>query len=37
MVIVAVKGPSAELTGLSEKLISIKGIQHGKLVMSKAE
>ena len=34
--IVAVKGPSYKLTELSDKLISIKGIQHGKLVMSKA-
>jgi CopG family transcriptional regulator, nickel-responsive regulator len=36
MVIVAVKGPSSDLTSLSEELISIKGIQHGKLVMSKS-
>jgi CopG family nickel-responsive transcriptional regulator len=35
--IIAVKGPSRRLTEISEKLISIKGIQHGKLVMSKAE
>jgi CopG family transcriptional regulator, nickel-responsive regulator len=35
--IIAVKGPSWRLTELSDKLISIKGIQHGKLVMSKAE
>ncbi len=35
--IIAVKGPSKVLTEVSEKLISIKGIQHGKLVMSKAE
>ncbi|MDD4755794.1 MAG: nickel-responsive transcriptional regulator NikR [Prolixibacteraceae bacterium] len=34
--IIAVKGPSRKLTEISEKLISIKGIQHGKLVMSKA-
>lgn len=34
--IIAVKGPSHKLTEVSEKLISIKGIQHGKLVMSKA-
>ncbi|MBN1822115.1 MAG: nickel-responsive transcriptional regulator NikR [Prolixibacteraceae bacterium] len=34
--IIAVKGPSRLLTKISEKLISIKGIQHGKLVMSKA-
>jgi CopG family transcriptional regulator, nickel-responsive regulator len=35
--IIAVKGPSKLLTEISDKLISIKGIQHGKLVMSKAE
>lgn len=35
--IIAVKGPSRRLTEISEKLIGIKGIQHGKLVMSKAE
>jgi CopG family transcriptional regulator, nickel-responsive regulator len=35
--LVAVKGPSRKLTELSEVLIGIKGIQHGKLVMSKAE
>ncbi len=35
--IIAVKGPSKTLTEISEKLIGIKGIQHGKLVMSKAE
>ncbi|MDX9881109.1 MAG: nickel-responsive transcriptional regulator NikR [Prolixibacteraceae bacterium] len=33
--IVAVKGPSHKLTELSDKLIGIKGIQHGKLIMSK--
>lgn len=37
MEIVAVKGASRRLTEISDKLISIKGIQHGKLVMSKAE
>lgn len=36
MEIIAVKGPSRILTEISDKLISIKGIQHGKLVMSKA-
>jgi CopG family transcriptional regulator, nickel-responsive regulator len=36
MEITAVKGPSRMLTEISDKLISIKGIQHGKLVMSKA-
>jgi CopG family transcriptional regulator, nickel-responsive regulator len=35
--IVAVKGTSRRLTAFSDKLISIKGIQHGKLIMSKAE
>src|SRR5690606_24030004 len=36
MEIIAVKGPSKKLTEVSEKLIGIKGIQHGKLVMSRA-
>ena len=36
MEVIAVKGPSKILTELSDKLISLKGIQHGKLVMSKA-
>jgi CopG family nickel-responsive transcriptional regulator len=35
--IIAVKGPSKKLTEISDKLISINGIQHGKLIMSKAE
>jgi CopG family transcriptional regulator, nickel-responsive regulator len=35
--VVAVKGASRRLTEISDKLIGIKGIQHGKLVMSKAE
>lgn len=35
--IIAVKGVASRLTGLSEKLISLKGIRHGKLVMSKAD
>jgi CopG family nickel-responsive transcriptional regulator len=35
--IIAVKGLANKLTELSDKLISIKGIKHGKLVMSKAE
>jgi len=35
--IVAVKGHARILTELSDKLISIKGIKHGKLVMSKTE
>lgn len=37
MEIIALKGPAAVLTELSDKLISIKSIKHGKLVMSKAE
>jgi CopG family nickel-responsive transcriptional regulator len=32
-----VKGHAKMLTELSEKLISIKGIKHGKLIMSKTE
>lgn len=35
--IIAVKGPANKLTELSDKLISIKGIKHGKLVMSQAD
>jgi len=35
--IVAVKGQANRLTELSDKLIGIKGIVHGKLVMSRAE
>ncbi|PTN08932.1 nickel-responsive transcriptional regulator NikR [Mangrovibacterium marinum] len=35
--IVAVKGPSFQLTALADQLIGIKGIQHGKLTMSKVE
>jgi CopG family nickel-responsive transcriptional regulator len=35
--IIAVKGLANKLTELSDKLISIKGIKHGKLVMSRAE
>ena len=35
--IIAVKGHANKLTELSEKLISIKGIKHGKLVMSKTD
>jgi len=37
MEIIAVKGASRRLTELSDKMISIKGIQHGKLIMSKTE
>lgn len=35
--IIAVKGTANRLTHLSDKLIAIKGIIHGKLVMSRAE
>jgi CopG family nickel-responsive transcriptional regulator len=35
--IVAVKGISSRLTNLADKLISEKGIQHGKLTMSRAD
>lgn len=34
--IIAVKGEAIRLTELADKLISIKGILHGKLVMSQA-
>ncbi len=37
MEIIAVKGPSRRLTEISDNLIGIKGIQHGKLVMSKTK
>jgi len=35
--IIAVKGKSYKLTELSDCLIAIKGIEHGKLIMSKVE
>jgi CopG family nickel-responsive transcriptional regulator len=35
--IVAVKGHANVLTELADKLISIKGVKHGKLIMSKTE
>jgi len=35
--VIAVKGPSYKLTELSDDLISIKGIEHGKLIMSKVD
>lgn len=37
MEIIAIKGTSSRLTELSDKFISIKGIKHGKLVMSRTE
>jgi CopG family transcriptional regulator, nickel-responsive regulator len=35
--IIAVKGISNRLTELSDKILAIKGVIHGKLIMSKAE
>lgn len=35
--IATVKGPAHILTGLSDKLTAIKGLKHGKLVMSRAD
>jgi len=35
--IIAVKGKAKILTELSDKLISIKGVKHGKLIMSKTD
>jgi CopG family nickel-responsive transcriptional regulator len=35
--IIAVKGPSYKLTELSESFISVKGVEHGKLTMSKID
>lgn len=35
--IIAVKGEANKLTELSDKLISIKGLKHGKLIMSKTD
>jgi CopG family nickel-responsive transcriptional regulator len=35
--IIAVKGEASKLTELSDKLIGIKGIIHGKLIMSRVE
>lgn len=32
---IAVKGPANELTDLADKLIALKGVHHGKLVMSR--
>ena len=37
MEIIAVKGKSKTLTELANKLIAVKGIQHGKLTMSRAD
>jgi CopG family nickel-responsive transcriptional regulator len=35
--VVAVKGIAKTLTELSDKLRAVKGIQHGKLTMSRAD
>ncbi len=37
MEIIALKGEAMVLTELSDKIIGIKGLKHGKLVMSKTE
>jgi len=37
MEIIAVKGQANRLTELSDKLISLKGVRHGKLVMTRSE
>ncbi len=37
MEIIAVKGKAAPLTELADRLIAVKGIQHGKLTMSRAD
>jgi CopG family transcriptional regulator, nickel-responsive regulator len=34
---IAVKGKAAELTELADKLIALKGVKHGKLVMTRAD
>ena len=35
--LIAIQGQSYRLTELSDKLISLKGIQHGKLIMTKCD
>jgi CopG family nickel-responsive transcriptional regulator len=37
MEVITVKGTAHNLTELSDKLIGIKGIEHGKLIMSKVK
>ena len=37
MEIIAVRGQANRLTELSDKLISLKGVRHGKLVMTRSE
>jgi len=33
---IAVKGKASELTMLADKIITLKGIHHGKLIMTRA-
>ncbi|MBN1791707.1 MAG: nickel-responsive transcriptional regulator NikR [Bacteroidales bacterium] len=33
---IVVKGKASELTGLADKIIALKGIHHGKLIMTRA-
>ena len=35
--IIAVKGEARQLTELADKLVTLKGIRHGKLIMSQAD
>jgi len=35
LVVISAKGPSYKLTELADTLIALKGIEHGKLIMSK--
>jgi CopG family nickel-responsive transcriptional regulator len=37
MKIIAVRGQAKQLTELSDKFISLKGIRHGKLVMTQSD
>jgi len=37
MEIIAVKGKAITLTELADKLIAVKGVQHGKLTMTRAD
>ena len=37
MEIIAVKGPASVLRDLADRLIAVKGVQHGKLTMSRAD
>jgi CopG family nickel-responsive transcriptional regulator len=35
--IVAVQGPAGQLTRLADQLIALKGVRHGKLVMTRSD